>query len=171
MEGITLSYRIANVFSCVIDFACCATTRIDGPSHFSGFTTGAVYVTYEPLFANLKLEEPPVFENNSVVSDSNVSRYIRRATGGISVKNAHAGMCWAPPRHPSIWICRFGWMFTCIEAGTPCSVILQGLVSLGASPSPSHSLSRHALRCLSGSGSGSRQPLVRRVGSRPDYKK
>lgn len=46
----------------------CYTTiaRFVGAASFSGFTAGAIYTTYEPIYDNLKFAEPPHLENNSV---------------------------------------------------------------------------------------------------------
>lgn len=41
-------------------------SRFEGAASFSGFTAGAIYTTYEPIYDNLKFAERPRFENNSV---------------------------------------------------------------------------------------------------------
>lgn len=40
--------------------------RFEGAASFSGFTSGAIYATYEPIYDNLKFVEAPHFERNSV---------------------------------------------------------------------------------------------------------
>eukprot|EP00752_Nemacystus_decipiens_P009440 g8439.t1 len=42
--------------------------EFEGPARFSGFTAGAIYTTYEPIYDNLQFAEPPRLENNSCAS-------------------------------------------------------------------------------------------------------
>eukprot|EP00903_Cladosiphon_okamuranus_P006667 g6509.t1 len=38
--------------------------EFEGAATFSGFTAGAIYTTYEPIYDNLKFAQPPYLENN-----------------------------------------------------------------------------------------------------------